>query len=82
MSAKKFGMAALMVLAISACASDGTERPPKVSANDMCGPGETLICEVRNTGRITHGTFNKRNTTCACEEAKSGATVIPTIGGQ
>lgn len=65
---------------LGACASDSAERTPKYSrAVQQCPPGETLICEVPTTGRIHHGSFSKRGKSCACEEPRAGATVIPSV---
>ena len=80
MSRNRAGLAILVLLAMGACASDGGNRTASRSAGVTCPPGETLICEVRNTGRITHGSFSNRNTNrCACEVAANGGTVIPSI---
>jgi len=68
-------------LMLGACASGtSTRQVAKASPEDMCKPGENLICEVSNTGRISHGSFSKRNSRCACEVARAGATVIPSVG--
>jgi len=80
MSRVTAGLAVLLMMACGACVSNAGSRTASKSATPSCPAGETLICEVRNTGRITHGSFSKKNTTrCSCDEARTGGTVIPGI---
>lgn len=67
-------------IALCACATDGTEQESKYARSVMqCPHGETLICEVRNTGRIRHGSFSKGGKNCTCEVPREGGTIIPSV---
>jgi hypothetical protein len=68
------------VLVLTACASAGTSSPKPASISDTCAPGETLICEVPNTGRIKHGSFSKGSKKCACQrDGDTGPPIIPQV---
>jgi hypothetical protein len=70
----------IAALVLIACAPAGTRKPATVSASDTCGPGETLVCEVPNTGRIQHGSFSKGSKTCACQrDGSTGPPIIPQV---
>ena len=70
----------LSLLALTACASNPDNRSARRSSSYQCPAGETLVCEVTNTGRITHGSFSKKGSKCSCEdEGQVGPTVIPGI---
>jgi hypothetical protein len=73
------GSLAAAFLLLVACASGNRQESREVSLSDTCAPGETLICEVPNTGRITHGSFSKGRKKCACEYAREGAPIIPGV---
>lgn len=70
----------IVALVLSACVSAGSNKPPPVSAADTCAPGETLVCEVPNTGRIKHGSFSKGSKKCACQrDGETGPPIIPQV---
>jgi len=69
----------LLILVVGACAQDPAKQPAKNSSRTQCPPGETMVCEVRNTGRIMHGSFSKGNSRCACKDDRGGPPNIPGI---
>ncbi len=70
----------IAVLVLTACVSTSNREPDPVSASDTCAPGETLVCEVPNTGRIKHGSFSKGSKRCACQrDGESGPPIIPQV---
>ncbi len=76
----KEGSLIVVALLLCACVSAGNREPAPVSASDTCAPGETLICEVSNTGRIKHGSFSKGGKNCGCEkDGQSGPPIIPQV---
>jgi hypothetical protein len=80
MSFLKTGCLTVVALVLCACVSAGNSKPAPVSASDTCAPGETLTCEVSNTGRIKHGSFNKGGKNCACErDGQTGPPIIPQV---
>lgn len=72
-------LAFVLILTLAACASDGGNKTARKSQSVECGPGQVLQCEVRNTGRIKHGSFAKGNTRCSCEDGRAGPTIIPSV---
>ena len=79
MSRLFYGLTIPVLLAFSACASDPSRQAGNRSQPIDCGPGKTLICEVRNTGRIKHGSFGNDAKNCSCEEGRAGPTRVPSI---
>ena len=81
MSKLRTALSVFAVLALTACASNPDNRTARRSSSYECPAGETLICEVTNTGRITHGSFGKRGTSrCSCQdEGRAGPTIIPDV---
>ena len=67
-------------LLLGACASNSATQSANRGPSVQCPAGKTMVCEVRSTSRITHGSFSKRGTNCACEEeGRTGATIIPDV---
>ena len=65
---------------LAACATKSGTQTASKSSNYQCAAGETMVCEVRNTSRITHGSFSKRGRNCACQDSSREApTIIPEI---
>jgi hypothetical protein len=69
----------LLVLAVAACAQNPGKQQSNNSPRTECPPGETMVCEVRNTGRIMHGTFSNKNSRCACKDSRTDSPNIPDI---
>jgi hypothetical protein len=69
----------LLVFAVAACAQNPGKQQSENSARVQCPPGETIVCEVRNTGRIMHGTFSNKNSRCACKDSRTDSPNIPDI---
>lgn len=62
------------------CASNPDSQTVSRNSSYQCPRGETMVCEVRNTGRITHGSFSKRGKNCTCQdESREGPAIIPEI---
>lgn len=80
MSPLKSGLLPAAVLLLAACTSAGTRDPGTANMSDACGSGETLVCEVPNTGRIKHGSFSKGSKRCACQrDGETGPPIIPPV---
>ncbi len=69
----------LLVFAVAACAQNPGKQQSENSSRTQCPPGETMVCEVRNTGRIMHGSFSKANSRCACKDSRTDSPNIPDI---
>jgi len=77
---RQFVLAVTLSLLLGACASNSTTQSANRDPSVQCPAGKTMICEVRSTSRITHGSFSKRGSNCACEEeGRAGATIIPDV---
>ena len=80
MSFLKASSMTVAALVLTACASAGSREPESASISDACAPGETLVCEVPNTGRIKHGSFSKGSKKCACQrDGETGPPIIPQV---
>ncbi len=80
MSKLKIGLVLMLALSFTACASDPNNMSARRTSNYQCPAGQTLICEVTNTGRIHHGSFSKRGSNCACQiEGTEAAPNVPAI---
>jgi hypothetical protein len=79
MNAVRVISSTLLILVVGACAQDPAKQATENSSRVQCPPGETMVCEVRNTGRIVHGSFSKGNSRCACKDERSGSPNIPGI---
>ncbi len=78
MSRLRNGLIVLSALSFTACASDPNSMSARRSSGYQCPTGEKLVCEVRNTGRIHHGSFSKKGSNCACQvEGTLAAPIIP-----
>lgn len=73
------GLVVGAILLLGACASRGTQEPRPASVSDVCAPNETLVCEVSNTGRISHGGFSKEGKRCSCSDRRRGAPTVPGV---
>lgn len=76
MTSSRILAVSVLLTCLSACASTSGTQTASRSSNYQCPAGETMVCEVRSTGRITHGSFSKRGTNCACQD---GSREVPTI---
>jgi hypothetical protein len=80
MSFLRAGTLIIAGLVLTACASGSTRDPGPANMSDACAAGETLICEVPNTGRIKHGSFSKGSKKCACQRTgETGPPIIPQV---
>ena len=70
---------ALLVFVVAACAQNPARQQSENSDRIKCPPGEKLVCEVRNTGRIMHGSFGNKNSRCACKDSRTDSPNIPVI---
>ncbi len=78
MSRLRNGLIVLSALTFTACASDPNSMSARRSSDYQCPTGETLVCEVRNTSRIHHGSFSKKGSNCACQvDGTLAAPIIP-----
>ena len=76
MTSLKVLAVATLLLLFAGCASKSETQSVSRSSSFQCPPGETMTCEVRNTGRITHGSFSKRGKNCTCVD---GSRDVPSI---
>lgn len=80
MSPLKSCLLPVAALLLAACTSAGTRDAGTANMSDACGSGETLVCEVPNTGRIKHGSFTKGSKRCACQRSgETGPPIIPPV---
>lgn len=80
MSFPKAGSLIIAAWVLTACTAGSTRDPAQASMSDACAAGETLVCEVPNTGRIKHGSFSKGSKKCACQRTgETGPPIIPQV---
>jgi len=79
MNTVRMVLKSLLILMVGACAHDPGKQNTAESREFQCAAGEKMVCEVRNTGRIQHGSFSKANSRCACLDDRAGAPNIPAV---